>query len=155
MTDVHDSFYLSDDKDAHRVSSVSYSEDGRSVSTFCGNEFDIENRREITEIPIKLLRKDEVCVECERNHSFINYERFNFHKEEFAYKFFFRVTIRVGGNRGFTVSKTVGADTESEARSKIKSMYSATDEHKVHYLARSNQYGVWDVLVDNTGFDNS
>lgn len=155
MTEVHDSFYISNNKDVHRVASVSYSKDGESVSTFCGDEFEIENQREITEVPIRLLRKDEVCAECEQSHSFINYERFNFDEEEFAYKFFFRVTIQVGDNRGFMLSETVSADTKSEAKDKIKSMYSAADEYIVHYLSRSDEYGVWDILVDNHGFDNN
>lgn len=153
MTQVCDSFYISDDKDAHRVSSVSYSQEGESVSTFCGNEFKIENPGEIFEIPIRLLREDEVCAECERNHSLINYKRFNFDKEEFEYKFFFRATIRVGDEKGFMISETVGAESESEARDKIESMYSSADEYIVHYLSRSNEYGNWDVLVDNRGFN--
>jgi hypothetical protein len=122
MIEVCDSFYISNDRDAHRVASVSYSQDGESVSTFCGNEFEIESQKEIIEVPIRLLRKDEVCAECERNHSFINYERFNFDEEEFEYKFFFRATIRLGDKKGFMISETVGADTESEARDKIESI---------------------------------
>lgn len=155
MVEVCDSFYISNDKDAHRVASVSYSQEGESVSTFCGNEFEIESQKEIIEIPIRLLRKDEVCAECERNHSFINYERFNFDEEEFEYKFFFRATIRLGDKKGFMISETVGADTESEARDKIESMYSAADEYIVHYLSRSDEYGIWNILVDNRGFNDS
>lgn len=155
MVEVCDSFYISNDRDAHRVASVSYSQDGESVSTFCGNEFEIESQKEIIEVPIRLLRKDEVCAECERNHSFINYERFNFDEEEFEYKFFFRATIRLGDKKGFMISETVGADTESEARDKIESMYSAADEYIVHYLSRSDEYGIWNILVDNRGFNDS
>lgn len=155
MTEVCDSFYISDDKDAHRVSSVSYSKDGESVSTFCGGKFAIEDEEEIIDIPTRLLRKDEVCAECERNYSFINYERFNFDKEDFEYKFFFRMTVRIGDKKGFMTSETVGADSESEARNKIESMYSAANEYIVHYLSQSDEYGVWDVLVDNRGFGDN
>lgn len=148
MSDVGDSFYFDDNNIAHRVSSVSYSQNGESASTFCNREFEIDSEDELIYVPIKLVDRTEVCAECERSHSYISYERFNFEPEDSDYKFFIRASLRLGDKKGMIISETVGADSLEEAKSKIEDAYSMAEVHQYIYIVKSREYTDWNVVTD-------
>lgn len=146
---VSDSFYENNSV-IHRVGSVSYSQDGESVRTFCSKEFDLKSEDDAFSVPISLVDRTEICVECERNHSHIRYDRFNFDdsKNQSEYKFFIKADVRVGEKRGFTVQETVEADSIDEAKSSLEQDYEMAELYKYYYISRSRSYGEWEVLVD-------
>lgn len=146
---VSDSFYKNNSI-IHRVGSVSYSQDGESVRTFCSKEFELESEDDVFSVPIALVDRTEICVECERNHSHIRHDRFNFDDEgdQHKYKFFIKADLKVGEKRGFTVQETVEADSINEAKSSLEHDYEMAELYKYHYISRSENYGEWEVLVD-------
>jgi hypothetical protein len=148
MSGVGNSFYFDNDNIAHRVSSVSYSQDGGSASTFCSREFEIDSEDELMYVPLKLVDRTEICAECERSHSYISYERFNSEPEDIDYKFFIRASLKLGDKKGMIISETVGADSLEGAKSKIEDAYSMAEVLQYIYIVRSREYTDWEVITD-------
>lgn len=144
---VSDNFY-SQESTVHRVASVSYSEDGESVRTFCDESFPIEDKEEVFSVPIKLLDRTEICIECERSHSHIRYNQFNFEDKNKEYKFFVKATLKLGDRKGFIVQETVEADSVEEAKNLIEEEYKKAELYRYYYISRTEKYGEWDVLTD-------
>lgn len=145
---VCDSFYITEDNDIHRVASISYGLEEQSVRTFCREEFKITDKQEIINVPIRLLRTDEVCVACERNYSYIEHNQFNTGSKDKKYKFFIRASIKQGENNGSIIQETVNADTADEAKEIVAKLYKNVEIHKFHHLSRCENYGEWIVLTD-------
>lgn len=153
MSDLRDSFYIDDNSNAHRASSVGYSKDSTSVSTFCDSKFEIESKKELDFIPIRLLSKDEICVKCEQNYQRINHNRFNFtDDEDYEYIFFVKFIIKFGDRSGSVITETVGADCEEEAKNKIENKYDLVKIYKYNYISKSGEYGEWKVTTDNRDY---
>lgn len=148
---VCDNFYFSQSSVFHRISSCGYSESREYVRTFCGCEFDISGDSELISVPIRLLDRTEVCVECERNYSHIQHNRFNF-DEDGDYKFFMDFDIKTGGKRGERIRETVETDSLEDAKDMIVSKYDMAEIYNFNYISRSEKYGEWDVLVNEIDF---
>ena len=151
--EISDNFY-SKGSISHRVSSVSYNSQGESVGTFCDESFPIDSEEEIFSIPIKLLDRTEVCIECERNYSYIGYDQFNFQDNDKEYKFFVQATLKLGEKKGIVIQETVEADSVEEAKSLVEDSYERADLHKYYYIARAENYGQWDILTDKRRFSD-
>lgn len=132
----------------HRVSAVSYGSDSEKARTFCGERFEVSDKSEIATVPIHLLNRNSVCLVCERNYDHIQYYRFDFGDTDGYYTFFFEFSIRLGENTGQIVRETVSADSEEDAKEKVKRKYSLSELNSFNYISRSEEYGEWSVLVD-------
>lgn len=145
---VHDTIYVDEDSNFHRVSSTIHKDDGKYVGTFCGEQFGVTDKSRITSVPISILDKNGICIVCERNHSHIQYDRFNSYNNG-DYKFFLQFSIRTGKNRSKLVRDTVCADNIKKAKEIVKNKNNMTEIHRYDYISKSENYGDWEVLVDN------
>lgn len=151
MEDVASTSLYEDNSIIHRVASISHGLDGVSIRSFCDSEFDVEHNNEIFSVPIRLLDRTEICIECERNYSHVTYNRFDFGSadDNGEYKFFIKASLKVGDKRGFIVQETVVADSVEKARSLVEKSYEQANVYNYYYISRSVEYGEWEVLTDN------
>lgn len=151
---VSDNFYEHDSV-FHRVSAVSYGSDSENARTFCSEEFEMSDESEIITVPIHLLDRNSVCLECERNYDHIQFYRFSFGDTDGNLTFFFEFSIRTGENTGQVIRETVDADSKEEAKEKIKRKYSLSELSSFNYISKSEEYGEWSVLVDRRRSESS
>lgn len=151
MEDVASTSLYENNSIIHRVASTSHGLDGVSIRSFCDSEFDVEHNNEIFSVPIRLLDRTEICIECERNYSHVTCNRFDFGSadDNGEYKFFIKASLKVGNNRGLVVQETVVADSLEMARNSFEKIYEKSDVYNYHYISRSAEYGKWEVLTDD------
>lgn len=132
MSIPHDTLYV-EDKTVHTVASILH---GETVETMCGKECAYD-REQLSSTPINIITREEICVECERKHSYYRDKRFNFDETDGKYLYF----IRFCTPSGRLQQTSVHATQVSDAKEKVIEEYG--NVYKFYYIARTTDNQDW------------